>query len=1157
MTFKKVVNALADGSIIIEAGVETDKAEKDLDELEKSVKDTGQKIENNEIDVKVNANTDKADKKLDSTDKKVKNIGNSKASAEVDASTENADIKIESVKGKLDTVSQKRTKPTINVDPIAAETGIARVSGSLNDLSSRKTLVRINADTSAADRGTNKLKDSFIQLKQKAVETLKAISNGAEQGESSLNRTSVGVAGLVTKFGAMVGFTSLVSKAIGRVDTIDTATKSLTVLTGSADIAKGVMDDLSEAIQGTPIALNDVALGAKKMVAAGMEGEKVEGVFKAIADAAYGVGNGTESIGQMTDAISSLQSSGVAYADDINRLVDAGVPAWQMLANGMGMSVTEMKDYASKGLLDSNKAIDLITEGIEKGTDGIAGKTAAMAGLAKTAGDTISGSFANTKTSVVKSLANIAENLKGPIIDALNWAQEGFKSFAAYTASPEFQAGLTKFIEILKNVATTVSKVIEFLKPFAPVIVGVVTAFLTFQSVIKVISGVKKAIGALSGAFTFLAANPVGLIIAAIAGLVTGIIYLWNTNEGFRNFIISAWEKISSTIGAVGDFIGNAFGGICALIRGDTEGMKEHMLNIYNSLPSGVQEALNSLGSVVTEGQNLIHSFLTGDTEGMKNSLIGIYNALPAPVQSAITSMGNWLNTKFLEIKKFGEDTTLKMKQGIANIYNALPAPVQNALKTMSSLSQNIQNGLRAFMTGDTEGMKQSLIGIYNALPVPVQNALQLASGFARDVQSGLSAFMKGDTEGMKQSLLNIWNALPSPIRDVATNIRDTTTQKFTELKDNVLSKVGELPGKFYEYMSNALGQMIQGIQDKFWDVVNGVGNLVQSVIDKFKEGFGINSPSKVLYDIGNYLLQGLVNGLDGDALLSFVNNMVNKMKDAFSSGKFAILKIFEMLGDGAAKLFEKMGINLGNITGAMFGQGGMLFPSDNHNITSYFGYRNDTGGVGSTNHQGIDIGAAYGEPIYAAMPGQVEIAGSYGGYGNAVKIDHGGGMETLYGHMSAVAVEPGVPVAQGQIIGFVGNTGNSTGPHLHFSVLVNGEQVDPLSFFPGFAVGSKYIPRDMLAVIHKGEGIVKESENPYANSGGSFWSGLLSTIVKQENSLSRNYPGVCNQQIINNIVNNNDNRLIQNVNFEETPESPSETETVLRRWGREIAFDL
>ncbi|MEJ9301702.1 tape measure protein, partial [Niallia circulans] len=107
----------------------------------------------------------------------------------------------------------------------------------------------------------------------------------------------------------ITGAMNLMGRAISRVDTIDTATKSLTVLTGSAEDAKLVMNDLVDAIDGTPIALNDVALGAKKMVAAGMKAEKVKPVFKSIADAAYGVGDGAQSIDQITSAIASMQSA--------------------------------------------------------------------------------------------------------------------------------------------------------------------------------------------------------------------------------------------------------------------------------------------------------------------------------------------------------------------------------------------------------------------------------------------------------------------------------------------------------------------------------------------------------------------------------------------------------------------------------------------------------------------------------------------------------------------------------------------------------------------------------------------------------------------------------------------------------------------------------
>jgi murein DD-endopeptidase MepM/ murein hydrolase activator NlpD len=97
--------------------------------------------------------------------------------------------------------------------------------------------------------------------------------------------------------------------------------------------------------------------------------------------------------------------------------------------------------------------------------------------------------------------------------------------------------------------------------------------------------------------------------------------------------------------------------------------------------------------------------------------------------------------------------------------------------------------------------------------------------------------------------------------------------------------------------------------------------------------------------------------------------------------------------------------------------------------------------------HEGIDLGAAYGSPIAAAASGVVIYAGWEGGYGNLTVIDHGGGLATAYGHQSRIAVSVGQSVAQGEIIGYVGSTGHSTGPHLHFEVRVNGQAVDPLGY--------------------------------------------------------------------------------------------------------------
>lgn len=129
-------------------------------------------------------------------------------------------------------------------------------------------------------------------------------------------------------------------------------------------------------------------------------------------------------------------------------------------------------------------------------------------------------------------------------------------------------------------------------------------------------------------------------------------------------------------------------------------------------------------------------------------------------------------------------------------------------------------------------------------------------------------------------------------------------------------------------------------------------------------------------------------------------------------------------------------------------GTGQLSWPV-NGEITSPFGWRVHPIWGTQIFHAGLDIGADYGDPVHAADSGNVVYAGWMGGYGNAVMIDHGGGMVTLYGHNSSITVGEGEQVSKGQTIALAGSTGNSTGPHCHFEVRIHGEVVSPLQYLP------------------------------------------------------------------------------------------------------------
>ena len=131
---------------------------------------------------------------------------------------------------------------------------------------------------------------------------------------------------------------------------------------------------------------------------------------------------------------------------------------------------------------------------------------------------------------------------------------------------------------------------------------------------------------------------------------------------------------------------------------------------------------------------------------------------------------------------------------------------------------------------------------------------------------------------------------------------------------------------------------------------------------------------------------------------------------------------------------------------------GAIAVPSDkpvkSASFTSGYGVRSDPFSGGAARHMGIDLAGPTGTPIYATADGSVSDSGwNSGGYGNLIKIDHGRGIETRYGHLSKIVVSQGSRVKRGQLIGYMGSTGRSTGSHLHYEVRIEGRAVNPVPF--------------------------------------------------------------------------------------------------------------
>lgn len=207
---------------------------------------------------------------------------------------------------------------------------------------------------------------------------------------------------------------------------------------------------------------------------------------------------------------------------------------------------------------------------------------------------------------------------------------------------------------------------------------------------------------------------------------------------------------------------------------------------------------------------------------------------------------------------------------------------------------------------------------------------------------------------------------------------------------------------------------------------LNSLDNEVRRIINN-DEGAGNTSRSGVQRNSGKYTGQG---GPDTKLTTSEIANVTNHLQTAVKEREESLIELKQGLLDKEAKMATRPSI----------------WPTMG-DVTSQFGWRNSPNDGSSDYHPGVDIANNVGTPVVATADGKVIISGRSSGYGNLIEIDHGNGITTFYGHNSQLIVQVGQMVKKGQMIAYMGSTGNSTGPHVHYEIRMNGTPVNPANF--------------------------------------------------------------------------------------------------------------
>jgi murein DD-endopeptidase MepM/ murein hydrolase activator NlpD len=249
---------------------------------------------------------------------------------------------------------------------------------------------------------------------------------------------------------------------------------------------------------------------------------------------------------------------------------------------------------------------------------------------------------------------------------------------------------------------------------------------------------------------------------------------------------------------------------------------------------------------------------------------------------------------------------------------------------------------------------------------------------------------------------------------------------------------VGSPREKILEDQNRALKNNYSDIQDELKSLQQEMRELEKRDNDVYRAIFEANPvpDSARAKDMENKLEIATVEKIKDYQLATSITNTLNNLKSRVAAQKKSYEEVDELVKNKEQLLSHTPAIQ-------------PVSNKDLSRIASGFGSRIDPVYKTIKFHYGLDFAAPQGTPIYATADGTITTAGSTGnGYGNHVVINHGYGYETLYGHMVRVKVHNGQSVKRGEVIGWVGSTGKSTGPHCHYEVHKYGEKIDPIYFF-------------------------------------------------------------------------------------------------------------
>lgn len=585
----------------------------------------------------------------------------------------------------------------------------------------------------------------------------------------------------------------------------------------AASLIQGLGGDTAKAVELTNLAITDMSDNANKM--------------------------GTD-IGSIQDAYQGFAKQNYTMLDNLKLGYGGTQSEMIRLINDSGVLGEKIESL-------DNVTFDQMIEAIHKIQDnlGITGTTALEAGT------TISGSWSSVQALFENILTKVGSKLAPTVMgflqqlsdwmetidwdafatsvgDALQRVFDWIQKIDFTTFFEKGMDGVENFLEKLGGLIEDVPKIIQTFKDWSPLIAGVAAGFVT----LKVAMAISSLISAITTAWTAyktanegatiaqwlfnaaLNANPIVLIVTLVAGLVVALITLWNTNDGFREAVTNAWEKIKEVFGTVIDAIKGFFSGLVEkvqtawesvkeavstaieAIKGFFTGLVDSIKQAWENIKNAVSTALDAISTTISNIWNAIVGFLTPILDGIKNTFTTIWEAIKTAVSTAINNIQTVITTVWNAIVSFLKPILEGIKNTFTTVWNAIKSTISTVLNAIQTTITNIWNAIKTTVTNMINSIKSVISSVFNAIKSTISSILN----------------------SIKSTFTSVWNSIKSTVSNVINGVKSTISSGLNAAKSTI---------------SNILG----AIKEKFSSIFEGAKNIVSNAINRIKSFFNFS----------------------------------------------------------------------------------------------------------------------------------------------------------------------------------------------------------------------------------------------------------------------------------------------------------------------------